>query len=65
MKVGQLVRFEHPETLTIVFGTVTDILEAEDGWPMCEVICTNPLSRFWMEDLKLTLIKDHDDNRSM
>ena len=58
MKIGELVRFEHPDTLEIVYGTVTDIMEMEDGWPMCEVICTAPLSRFWIEDIKLTFLKD-------
>ena len=54
--IGKLVQFEHPETLEIVLGTVIDVMRMEDGWPMCEVICTNPLTRFWIEDIKLKVV---------
>lgn len=54
--IGKLVQFEHPETLEIVLGIVTDVMRMEDGWPMCEVICTNPLTRFWIEDIKLKVV---------
>lgn len=60
MKIGSLVQFEHPETLESALGTVTDIMCLEDGWPMCEIICTSPLSRFWIEDIKLTFVKDDE-----
>ena len=54
--IGKLVQFEHPETLEIVLGTVIHVMRMEDGWPMCEVICTNPLTRFWIEDIKLKVV---------
>ena len=54
--IGKLVQCEHPETLELVLGTVTDGMRMEDGWPMCEVICTNPLSRLWIEDIKLKVV---------
>tara|TARA_B110000467_G_scaffold163896_2_gene191163 strand:- start:713 stop:907 length:195 start_codon:yes stop_codon:yes gene_type:complete len=51
--VGDLVQYIHPLTASNVIGIVTDMMELEDGWPMYEVICTDPPDRGWYSDLSV------------
>lgn len=61
MKIGDLVKYENPESGFAVdaVGLITDIMEFEHGgYPMYEVVCTDPYDRGWYDITSLQLISE-------
>jgi hypothetical protein len=58
VKVGDLVKYNCPETNVDLFGFITDTMEGDDGWNMYEVICTDPYDRGWYSDIMLKVISE-------
>ncbi len=61
MKIGDLVKYDNPEEGFAVerVGFITDIVEFEDGgFPMYEVVCTDPYDRGWFSSTSLEVISE-------
>ena len=58
MKVGDLVKYECPDTKDDLFGFITDSMEGPDGWAMYEVICLDPYDRGWYSDIVLKVVSE-------
>ena len=60
INVGSLVSYIHPLTNEKAIGIVIDTIELLDGWPMYEVLCTDPPDRGWYADLVLKTVHPKD-----
>ena len=64
MKVGDLVRYKDKWTDNMKpgvyrLGYITDIMDFDgSGFPMYEVVCTDPYDRGWMMDLVLEVVSE-------
>jgi len=58
LKVGDLVRYDCPESSQPKLGFITDVMGFDAGWPMYEVVCTEPYDRGWFSDTSLEVVNE-------
>lgn len=60
LKVGDLVRYEDMMEQGIYrLGYITDVMDYDgSGFPMYEVVCTEPYDRGWFSDLVLEVVSE-------